>query len=120
MMEPIYLKNCSSHILNQQNIFLPQGLTTYAKIGVALELVRILIGNFDQIKRNPRNFHRIFLTKMNTDLIGFLVTYSTGYRVNKNATSVFFSSRIFLSKQPETLPRFGTSLEPILVLVFKI
>lgn len=61
--------------------FIGAGVSTYLKVGVGIETVRLLFGHFAQIRRSPLAVVTVFRRHMNWRLIGFLGAYAALYRV---------------------------------------
>lgn len=61
--------------------FIGTGISTYVKIGVGIETVRLLFSQFNAIRRSPLAVLQVFRQHMNWRLIAFLGTYAAMYRV---------------------------------------
>lgn len=54
----------------------------FMKIGLGLEVVKLVIGNLNTIQSKPLQFLRILPSQINCQLPAFLITYAGLYRVH--------------------------------------
>lgn len=62
--------------------FIGAGISTYMKIAVGIETVRLLFGQFAAIRQSPLAVLQVFRQHMNWRLIAFLTSYAAVYRVS--------------------------------------
>lgn len=70
--------------------FYLQGIKKYFKLGLGLEIARNLIYNYGLILKNPLKIFHVFVSRLNWNLVLFLVGYVGIYRVSIDLCILFY------------------------------
>lgn len=62
--------------------FVRAGVSAYLKVGVGIEVVRLVFGHFGEMRRAPLAVPALLVRRMNWRLVGFLGAYAALYRVS--------------------------------------
>lgn len=71
--------------------YILQGVAKYLKYGIALEVIRTILKNINQITANPVSSVITILSKVKLNIVSFLVGYVGIYKVNHHLFVAIFS-----------------------------